>query len=661
MCRKRRGKPKTISDPTPFLRIPLKEKEMSKQIDAKELKNPKYLKQMLDFLRERYGIRFRMTGEDSGVCKCPFHSERKPSFKFAILDDKVVFRCFGKCASSYDIFNLIEKREGTEFVQAIAIFSDYLKTTAKGTKATKPDQRGDGKHAPVSSSTSIDTDFDEELEFAAKTYRDILLHGDREVDAFLEYLAKRGVNTDEIIDFGIGVSPSYKSSYNGRALCDAKDNRWHWKDGGRLMVGIRGRSILTCLRAKGVKYKIADKFACKIVFPVRGLDGRIKALMGRNAKDKGLWSTHTGAKKSRLLYGLDRNARNIIRSRTVILTEGIYDFFALHKVFKDPDLHSVVVSTLGPVTREQVKMLKRLPELLGTKPFAENPTEEEIATLRKTLEVENYVAAFDNDEAGEGFLDKLVELVGPDKNVFRMDMLRFKDANEAYRHVPPFLDLNGMLKHLKTAKETIYARERQFSLLVPGGLKGSGGGLGVALKVKLYRKAGSRSVPPPQAASAKPANVDKMHFDGNRLKRLLSYGNDRMPKSRIKDIEALFNEYAAAPFKDSIKLHGAFVKWGYKTPGIALMLLLWLVVEQQRRDPHEVSDNATEMAKALGTTPRTIMTHLATLRRKGFLIVDEDIKTGKRFITAYLDPNSPKKEKKRLKKGRRRIYLPAVG
>ncbi len=633
-----------------------------KRIDAKELKKPKYLKQTLSFLSERYGIRFRMTGEDSGECRCPFHNERKPSFKLYVLDGKVMFRCFGKCNSNFDVFNIIEKREGAGLKQAIAIFSDYLKRNAKGMDASpKADETEDNKQVSIQPSVAMDADFEEELEFAAKTYRDILLHGDREVDVFLEYLAKRGIGTDEIIDFGIGVSPPYKSSYNGRALCDAKDNRWHWKDGGRLMVGIRGRSILTCLRAKGVNYKIADKFACKIIFPVRGLDGRIKALMGRNAKDNGSWSTHKGAKKSRLLYGLDRNARNIIRNRTVILTEGIYDFFALHKLFKDPGLHSVVVSTMGPVTREQVKMLKRLPELLGAKPFAENPTEEEIATLRKTLEVENYIAAFDNDEAGESFLGRLAELVGPDKNVFRMDMLGFKDANDAYRHVPPFLDLNGLLQHMKTAKDTPHARERKFSLLVPGGLKGSGGGLGVALKVQLYRKAGSRPEARPRAASAKPANVDIMHIDGNRLKGLLSYSNNRMPKSRIRDIEALFKDYAAEPFKDSIRLHGAFVKWGYKKPGIALMLLLWLVVEQQRRTPHEVSDNATEMADALGTTPRTIMTHLATLRRKGFLVVEDDIKTGRRFITAYLDPSSPNKEKKRLKKGRRRIFPPTVG
>jgi len=643
-----------------------------KQLSAKELKKPKYLNQTLGFLRERYGIKFKMTGEDSGECRCPFHSEKTPSFKLYVLDDKIMFHCFGGCARNLDLFNIIRERESVGLKEAISIFAEYLMQYAKNKVEATKAQKTSQESAPESEKRKAvaDADFEEELEFAAKVYHGILLRQEPDIKPFTKYLAKRGVCVDEILSFGVGVSPPYKSSYNGRALCDTKGFKWFVRDQDRLIVMLNGR-IIRFLQKKGVERNFADKFACKIVFPLRGLDGKIKALMGRNIQKRGTWRTHKGAKKGSLLYGIDKTARNIFRHKTVILVEGIYDFFALHRLFKDPDLHSVVVATMGSITKEQVQIIRSLPTLLGVRRFSPPKTEEEQpesikspeeeqAEFIKSIEVENYIVAFDNDASGKSFLNRLTELVGPDKNVFRMDMLGLKDPNEVYANVPPFLDLNQILQHMKTAKEATHAKERVFDLRVSGGLKKNGRGFGVAMKLRLHKKAHYVTEAPPSGASDKPKIPKIMHFDCDRLKNLLSYDNDRMPKSRIKDIEALFQDYSAEPFKGSFRLHAAFVKWGYKMAGNALMLLLWLLMEQQRREPHEVSDNATEMAAALNTTSRTIMTHLATLRREGFLIVDENIKTKKHYHTAYLNPDSLNKEKKRIKKGRRRIFPPII-
>ena len=641
-----------------------------KRIDVDEVKKSKYLQQTLDFLKENYKIAFKMAGNESELRKCPLHDDKKTrSFNVRVVDDEIKFHCFGACNSDFDIVNIIMRLDRIKFKPALELFAEYLKRTRKDKVEAPPFQEPPEDNIVQDSkqpTATADPDFEEELEFAANLYHDVLMAEGKEQDHFRKYLAKRGVGDNEIHRFGIGVSPSYKSDYNGRALCDAKGNKWRMKDDGRLMVGIAGTSILSCLRSKQVYFQIGDKFACKIVFPVRGLDGKIKAMMGRNTKKGGTWRTHRGAKKGSLLYGLDKNVRNIIRNKTVILVEGIYDFFALHKLFRDQDLQSIVVATMGPVTKVQVAILESLPKLLGVKLLRRDATEDDQARLLKSLDVENYVVAFDNDDAGESFLNRLTGLVGPNKNVFRMDLRGLKDPNDkdpndVYAKVLPFLDLNQMLEHMRIAKETKVARERVFTIRIPGGLKGRGRGLGGALKMWLFKKGDAPAEASLGGASGKPKNPKIMYFDGDNLKELLSYDNDRMPKSRIKDIESLFKDYAAEPFECSVRLHAAFVKWGYKKTGNALILLLWLVMEQQQRSPHEIADNATKMAVALNTNRVTIQKHLAVLRRNGFLIVDEDVKTRERFTTAYLNPESLNKEKKRVKKGRRRIYPPVFG
>lgn len=626
--------------------------------DVKKLKAPNYLQPTLNFLRERYGVKFKMTGDESGECCCPIHDEKTPSFKLYVHNDLIGFHCFGGCNRDYDVFNIIMERDGVRLPEAISTFKDYLKQNH--ISAPKDDIPFKGAKPSDQSPAPTDSDFEEELEFAANVYHEILLNDDPELKEYLRYLTKRGVDNKLIRDFSIGVSPSYKSSYNGRALCDAKGNRWHLRDQDRLMKSIHGK-ILYCLKNKGVPYEIADHFACKLVFPVRGLDGKVKALMGRNTKEGGEWRTHKGAKKGNLLYGLDRNARNIIQNKTAIIVEGIYDFMALHKLFKDPDLHSVVVATMGPITKTQVGMLEGLPSLLGARLTRKDATEEEQAELLKSLEVDNYIAAFDNDEAGGEFLNRLTELVGPDKNVFRMDMLGFKDANEVYAQVPRFLDINQLKYHMEIARNSTSTKPQNIPLWTKGGLIGEGKALGLALRLKMHRRS---NIPTNATFIKKPkkkAEPKIKYYDGNRLGSLLYYTNNRMPKSRIKDIEAVFEDYSAEPFEGSVKLHSAFVKWGYKKAGAALLLLLWLIIEQQRRNPHEVSENSTEIANELKTTSRTIKSHMATLRQKGFLVVDEDIKTRRQFRTVYLNPDSPKKQNKHLRKGRRRVFPPVIG
>lgn len=76
---------------------------------------------MSDVLRER-GISVR-----NGMCKCPFHDDKKPSMK--VYKDGC--RCF-TCAESYDVFSFIQKYDGVSFKDAyISLGGTYARPSSR--------------------------------------------------------------------------------------------------------------------------------------------------------------------------------------------------------------------------------------------------------------------------------------------------------------------------------------------------------------------------------------------------------------------------------------------------------------------------------------------------------------------------------------------------
>src|ERR1051326_777804 len=52
---------------------------------------------------------------------CPFHSERTPSFY--VFPNSGSWKCFG-CQESGDMFTFLEKQQGLEFKEALAILAE---------------------------------------------------------------------------------------------------------------------------------------------------------------------------------------------------------------------------------------------------------------------------------------------------------------------------------------------------------------------------------------------------------------------------------------------------------------------------------------------------------------------------------------------------------
>lgn len=135
-----------------------------------------------------------------------------------------------------------------------------------------------------------------------------------------------------------------------------------------------------------------DFFAGRLVFPIYDADARPIGLVGRRPGDRGVrWLKHQSREvplsARSWLYGLDKARRCIRQYRTIILVEGIFDYFSFYNLLQDQD-KIVVVSTSGSYV---------------------NP---EAAAILNGLDIEHYIVAYDWDELGRNGIERLADKTG---------------------------------------------------------------------------------------------------------------------------------------------------------------------------------------------------------------------------------------------------------
>jgi len=95
-------------------------------VNLRELKSPYYFKETVSYARQNLGIDFKKSG-DFYLASCPFHSDTTPSLHLHHAKGTVRFTCFStNCNGKWDIFALIQEKEGCNFITAVKRFSQYL-------------------------------------------------------------------------------------------------------------------------------------------------------------------------------------------------------------------------------------------------------------------------------------------------------------------------------------------------------------------------------------------------------------------------------------------------------------------------------------------------------------------------------------------------------
>lgn len=132
--------------------------------------------------------------------KCPFHTEKTPSF--SVSEERQTFHCFG-CGKGGDVFTFIMEIENLEFKEALERLAE------KAGVKLKP--RGGDKNAGAKSVGCINT--------AAQDFFRASLDGDGG-EAARAYLSRRNISREAAGRFGLGWAPPSWNALLNKLLRD---------------------------------------------------------------------------------------------------------------------------------------------------------------------------------------------------------------------------------------------------------------------------------------------------------------------------------------------------------------------------------------------------------------------------------------------------------
>ena len=257
---------------------------------------------------------------------CPFHGENTPSFM--VSPELQIFKCFG-CGEGGDIFSFYEKIEGTDFSTTLEALGEMA-----GVEIRKQDNDYTRGKAILY-----------EINAAAAQFYHYLLINHVAGNAGLDYLvSKRKLDIKTIDSFKLGYAPRQWDVLLNY-LTKKKFNVADMLEAGVIIKRSSGNGFI-------------DKFRGRVVFPFRGIDGKILGFNGRTIFDEQPKYINTAStkvfNKSAFLYGLDL-AKVPIKSQGVVMVEGQVDVLTAYR----NGIFNIVASSGTALTAQQLNLLAR--------------------------------------------------------------------------------------------------------------------------------------------------------------------------------------------------------------------------------------------------------------------------------------------------------------
>ena len=402
-----------------------------------DVKLATYIDSIINYTEMLYGIRFKKVKKNRYNALCPFHADTKSSFMVYVnKDDEIRFHCFGACKGDWDIYDLIKLRKKYRSRKAQQVWAEHLGIAdftfeaGRGSCFPVPGEKPEPDD-PVGfiKPKKVDEKIVAALDDAANFYNDLLMSNENRFKHIWDYLARRGVEKDAIRKFNIGYAPPYSDEqHQGRALIKSFLPRFEKDD--ETFNAFTDAGLARLLNDSSVngygyycrqiefrrKYPFSrnygDSLAGRIVFPIYDSDVLTTGLVGRQPGDRGVrWlkqqSREVPLSDRAWLYGIEKAARHIRQYRTIILVEGIFDYFAFYNLLQDLD-KPVVVSTLGSYVTS------------------------EAAAILMSLDIEHFIVAYNWDEFGRNGIERMAAksngwvyyLGGPSKDQAPYDMLK---------------------------------------------------------------------------------------------------------------------------------------------------------------------------------------------------------------------------------------------
>ncbi|MDA0989031.1 MAG: DNA primase [Chloroflexi bacterium] len=308
--------------------------------------------------------------------RCPFHSERTPSF--VVFPERGSWRCFGACAEGGDAIRFVMKAENQSFSEALRTLADRLGVQL-------PSRRAQEAMNPLLRAN----------EEVAKFYHRHLLDSEEGADA-QAYLEERGVSQETVAAFNLGLSPTgwedMKNHLAGQGFTDAQ----------MLQAGLLHRSE---------EGRTRDLFHGRLMFPIKDARGHTVGFGGREldgGQPKYLNTPQSPLfDKSTILWGMDVASEGIRLKGEAVVVEGYMDALMAHQ----HGFTNVVASMGTALTTQQVEQLTRL--------------------------AKSYVLALDADAAGQEATLRSLESSWKGVDNVRIALLPIgKDPDDLIRQAP---------------------------------------------------------------------------------------------------------------------------------------------------------------------------------------------------------------------------------
>jgi DNA primase len=262
---------------------------------------------------------------------CPFHKDKNPSF--CVTPHLGIHKCFS-CGEAGDALKFIMKTRNMDFKDLIVELADKFGLEIPKTHKSEGASSKELKEQMLTATM-----------VAAEYYHDLLLREkDANAEIALKYLTKRGIGTDIIKKFHIGVAPkSYSTLYDELR-----------KDFSNEVLEKAG------LILKSEKGGYIDRFRNRVIIPIQNENGEFVAFGARaleadqqpkyiNSSDSLIYN------KSRLLYGLYTAKEAIRQEDSVVLMEGYFDVISSQA----HGIENCVASCGTSLTADHVKLLSR--------------------------------------------------------------------------------------------------------------------------------------------------------------------------------------------------------------------------------------------------------------------------------------------------------------
>ena len=313
-------------------------------------------------------VKLRKSGAQNFQGLCPFHQEKTPSF--SVHASRQFFHCFG-CGASGDVFAFVQKIENITFPEAVRLLAEKLRIPLPKMTYASPEEA----RAAKMRGGLID------IHERACTFLQEQLRRPEAAHA-REYLASRGLTTEQVAEFRIGYAPD-----SGFFLRDAlrkqfpdeellrESGLFSWKEKNQSSVasaplpentssdspttdnrqpttGPDNRQLATAY----------SRFRNRVMFPITNEQGKVIAFTGRTlsadekAGPKYLNSPETPIySKSRVLFNLDKAKDAIRKLDYAILVEGQMDCISVYNA----GFHNVIASSGTAFTEIQARLLAR--------------------------------------------------------------------------------------------------------------------------------------------------------------------------------------------------------------------------------------------------------------------------------------------------------------